>query len=61
MDTTCTYHGNRDEMLIACLYNDVDAADREAVDRHIASCAACRRELDELGVVRRQLARWSPP
>jgi hypothetical protein len=61
MDTTCTYHGNRDEILIAYLYGDMDGADREAYERHAASCAACRAELDELGAVRAQLARWTPP
>ena len=61
MDTTCTYHGNRDEMLVAYLYNDIEAAERDECERHIASCASCRRELGELGGVRGQLAQWSPP
>ena len=64
MNTTCTYNGNRDEMLIAYLYDDGadnEAADRDAYERHLASCAACRRELAELGDVRERLSHWSPP
>lgn len=61
MDTTCTYHGDRDGMLIAYLYNDIEASDRDAYERHLAACPACRRELGELGAVRDRLSRWSPP
>ncbi|OFW30556.1 MAG: hypothetical protein A3H97_05670 [Acidobacteria bacterium RIFCSPLOWO2_02_FULL_65_29] len=61
MNTTCTYHGDRDEMLIAYLYDDIEAADRDTYERHLAACPACRRELGELGAVRDRLSRWSPP
>jgi len=57
----CTYSGNRDEALIAYLYEDGDAGERAGFAAHVASCAACRAELDALGGVRAQLARWSPP
>jgi hypothetical protein len=61
MDTICTYNDTRDEVLIAYLYNDIEPAARTAFDAHLASCAICRLELDELAIVRGQLARWSPP
>jgi hypothetical protein len=61
MDTTCTYRGNRDDLLVAYLYDEVDPADRAADEEHIAACAVCARELDELGVVRSRLGTWTPP
>ena len=61
MNTTCTYRGNREELLVAYLYDEVDPSDRAAFGEHIAACAVCRRELDELGVVRSRLGRWTPP
>lgn len=36
-------------LLGAAVYNDLDEAERERLERHLASCAACRRERDELG------------
>src|SRR5262245_27225417 len=59
-DISCSYH-DREAALVAWLYDDIDPADREAFGAHLASCARCRRELDALGGVRRQLARWAPP
>jgi hypothetical protein len=61
MDTICTYNDTRDEVLIAYLYNDIEPAARTAFEAHLVLCADCRRELDELAVVRGQLACWSPP
>ena len=61
MDTICSYNDTRDEVLIAYLYNDIEPAERAAFDAHLASCAICRLELDELAMVRGELARWSPP
>lgn len=61
MDTTCTYRGNRDDLLVAYLYDEADPADRAAFEEHMAACTVCRRELDELGVVRSQLGWWTPP
>jgi hypothetical protein len=61
MNTTCTYRGNREDLLVAYLYDEVDPSDRAAFEAHIAACAVCGRELDELGVVRSRLGRWTPP
>jgi len=60
-DINCKYDGDREGMLIAYLYDDIDAGDRAAFDAHLAACARCRTELSALGGVRRQLARWNPP
>jgi putative zinc finger protein len=61
MNTTCTYRGNREDLLVAYLYDEVDPSDRAAFEEHIAACAICGRELDELGVVRSRLGHWTPP
>jgi len=48
-------------MLIAYLYDDIDAVERAAFDRHLAVCAECRHELGQLGLVRQRLEEWTPP
>jgi hypothetical protein len=59
----CTYAGNREEMLIAYLYDETDdnRAAQTAFATHLATCAACTEEVAALRGVRTQLARWSPP
>ena len=57
----CTYKGNRDEALIAHLYDDGDDAERAAFEAHVAGCSVCCAELSELATVRAQLAAWTPP
>ena len=49
------------ETLIAFIYGECDAADREGVERHLAECAACADEVQGFGVVRTALAEWTPP
>ena len=62
-DTRCGYEGDRDEALIAYLYDDDDIApiDRSSFEAHVAACGQCRAELDELRGVRAHLSRWTPP
>ena len=60
-DITCTFAGDREETIIAYLYDDIGAADRAAFDAHLPQCARCRRDLAALGGVRRRLASWEPP
>ncbi|HZP46953.1 MAG TPA: zf-HC2 domain-containing protein [Vicinamibacterales bacterium] len=60
-DITCTFAGDREQTLIAYLYDDIDPADRAAFDAHLPTCARCRRDLASLSGVRQQLARWQPP
>lgn len=47
--------------LIAYLYGEVDAATRDFVDAHLATCERCAAEVTALGDVRAELGRWVPP
>lgn len=47
--------------LVAYLYGEVDPAERDRVDAHLATCAACAEEVRALGDLRFELGRWSPP
>jgi anti-sigma factor RsiW len=58
---SCAFSGDRDETLIAYLYDEIDAPLRAAFDAHLATCARCRNELDGLRGVRTRLAQWAPP
>jgi Putative zinc-finger len=57
----CSLTHDRDETLIAYLYDDIDPAARAAFDKHLVTCERCRTELTALGGVRAQLACWAPP
>jgi Putative zinc-finger len=60
-ETLCTFIGDRDEILIAYLYDDIDPIERAAFDAHLASCGRCRADLAGLRGVRTDLAQWAPP
>jgi anti-sigma factor RsiW len=60
-DSFCGYPGERDEALVAYLYDDGQAGGRTLFENHLAACADCRHELAALRGVRAQLARWAPP
>jgi anti-sigma factor RsiW len=47
--------------LAAYLYGECDAAERAAVEAHLAVCVACSAELAALGATRSALASWAPP
>lgn len=47
--------------LIAYLYGEVDAAMRDRVDAHLATCERCAAEVTALGDVRAELGLWIPP
>jgi anti-sigma factor RsiW len=49
------------ELLLAYLYDELAASDRQAFDRHLASCAECREEADGLRGTRAHLMSWAPP
>lgn len=56
-----THHTCDDtETLVAYLYDDIDAATRDAVRRHLETCARCRDEVTALGGVREALSAWTP-
>src|ERR1051325_3361504 len=47
--------------LVSYLYGELDAATRQAVDDHLAQCAACAAEVTALGDVRSELGLWAAP
>jgi putative zinc finger protein len=49
------------ELLLDYLYGELQPAEREAFDRHLASCAECRSEAEGLRGTREHLALWAPP
>jgi hypothetical protein len=59
-DSICTLQG-RDDLIVAYLYDDLDARARLEFTTHVNGCEACREELDELVEVRASLAQWTPP
>jgi len=60
-DMICGYSGDRDEVLVAYVYGDIEQAQRAAFDAHLTTCVHCRTELTELRGVRAQLEQWAPP
>jgi hypothetical protein len=60
-EMVCAYPGNRDETLVAYLYDDMAPADRAAFGAHVAACGVCRAELAGFASVRSRLAEWAPP
>jgi hypothetical protein len=59
-DMLCGYI-DRDETIVAFLYDDLDAGSRRDFEAHVLTCAVCREEVAGLQSVRAQLARWEPP
>jgi len=59
-DITCIYP-DREAVLIAYLYDDLESAERVAFDTHVMTCLPCRSELAELRGVRTTLGKWTPP
>jgi hypothetical protein len=57
----CTYAGRREDALISYLYDEIDAETRTTFERHLATCARCRTELQGLSSVRGELGRWTSP
>jgi hypothetical protein len=49
------------DRLVGYLYDEVTDEERHAVEAHLATCAGCRREVDDLRGVRLHLSSWSPP
>jgi anti-sigma factor RsiW len=61
-EKVCSHPGDRDERLIAYLYDDEsDASSRAEFEAHLASCARCTDDLAALQGVRTQLSHWAPP
>ncbi len=49
------------DLLIDYLYGELAASEREAFDRHLASCTECRDEVAGLRGARTHLESWMPP
>lgn len=60
-DILCGYTADRDEILIAYLYGEIETAQRAAFETHVATCERCRHELGELRGVQVRLQDWSAP
>ncbi len=56
-----TFRCDDKSSLIAYLYGECTPDEREAVEEHLAWCAACAAEVDDLRGVRRSLREWAPP
>jgi len=52
---------NEREQLIGYLYDEGDSSERDAVRRHLETCAECRAEIASLRSVREDLAAWEVP
>ena len=48
------------ELLVGHLYDELQGADRQAFEQHLAVCADCRDELQALRGTRTQLQSWAP-
>ena len=62
-ELSCDYGDDRDEAIVAFLYDDADGSPTEGArfETHRPTCARCRADVSALRGVRAQLARWSPP
>lgn len=56
----CSYP-DRDEQLVAYLYDDIESADRGSFGAHLAACRYCQEDLSALRGVRSALGTWAPP
>ena len=51
----------RSEDLVAYLYGESEAEERERLEAHLVACEKCAAEVEALRSVRRSLATWVPP
>ena len=47
--------------LIAFIYDECEAVERQRVEEHLTACTACRAEVEALSGLRGRLAGWAPP
>jgi hypothetical protein len=59
-ETLCNFP-DRDEHLVAYLYDDIDSAERTAFGSHLSACRRCQEDLSALRSVRSSLSTWAPP
>ena len=58
---TNRYHCDDKQRLVAFLYGEASEREHAEVEAHVAGCAICAEEVDELRAVRVDLAAWQPP
>jgi hypothetical protein len=49
------------EAIVAYLYDEIDAIERNRIEAHLARCSECRAEVNALRAVRIELPAWAPP
>ena len=59
-ETLCNYP-DRDEYLVAYLYDDINSAEQTAFGSHLSGCRHCQQDLLALRGVRSALGTWAPP
>ncbi len=59
-DMLCEY-ANRDETIVAFLYDELEPEPRRDFNAHLLTCTVCHDEVAGLRAVRTSLARWEPP
>jgi hypothetical protein len=59
-ETRCSYP-DRDEYLVAYLYDDIESAERTSFGSHLSVCRECQEDLSALRGVRSALGTWAPP
>jgi len=59
-DMLCGY-ANRDETIVAFLYDELEPEPRRDFNAHLLTCTVCRDEVAGLRAVRTSLGRWEPP
>jgi hypothetical protein len=59
-EALCNYP-DRDEHLVAFLYDDIESAARTSFGSHLSACRYCQEDLSALGGVRSMLSTWAPP
>ena len=60
-ENVCGYSGDRREVLVSYLYDDIDPVERASFSAHLTACEPCRAELDGMRGVQAQLGTWAPP
>ena len=56
-----TFQCGDNAALVGYLYDECEAAERRAIEAHLATCPACAAEVAALGSTRLQLSAWTPP
>jgi anti-sigma factor RsiW len=56
-----TFQCGDNAALVGYLYDECEPAERDAIDAHLALCAACTAEVAALTSTRLQLSAWAPP